>query len=154
MDQAEEIRKLAESMLAPGQFIVDVMVSAKNGPGKVLVLVDGDQGITIDDCAEISRQLSKTLDESSLVSDSYLLEVSTPGVDHPLKLKRQYSKNIGRKLKVKLSDSKVMEGKLTEVNDERIVLAQETGSGKNLEIVTAEVPFSSIEKAFVLVSFK
>jgi ribosome maturation factor RimP len=153
MDQTEEIRILAESKLAPGQFIVDVIVSAKKAPGKVLLLVDGDQGITIDDCAEISRQLSKALDESPLLADNYLLEVSTPGVDHPLKLKRQYVKNIGRKLKVKQGDQ-ILEGKLAEVNDERIVLSQETGSGKTRETVITEVPFASIEKAFVLVSFK
>jgi ribosome maturation factor RimP len=153
MDQMEEIRKLAESKLIPGQFIVDITVSAKKGPGKVLVLVDADQGITIDDCAEISRQLSKALDDSSLLMDHYMLEVSTPGVDYPLRLKRQYVKNIGRKLKIKLSD-KILEGKLMEVKTESIVLAQETGTGKIKEIVTAEVLFSAIEKAFVLVSFK
>jgi ribosome maturation factor RimP len=153
MDQTEEIRKLAESILAPGQFIVDITVSARKGPGKVLLLVDADQGITIDDCAEISRQLSKLLDDSSLLTDNYLLEVSTPGVDHPLRLKRQYVKNVGRKLRVKQGD-KTLEGKLTEVNDERIVLTQETGSGKTRDTVTTEVPFATIEKAFVLVSFK
>jgi ribosome maturation factor RimP len=153
MDQAEEIRKLAESRLAPGQFLVDVIVSSKNGPGKVLLLVDADQGMTIDDCAEISRQLSKALDESPLLTDAYMLEVSTPGVDQPLKLKRQYVKNIGRKLKVKLADA-IREGRLTEVNDERIVLAEETGTGKKKETVNIEVSFAAIEKAFVLVSFK
>jgi ribosome maturation factor RimP len=153
MDQTEEIRKLAESKLAPSQFVVDVVVSAKRAPGKVLLLVDSDQGITIDDCAEISRQLSQALDESPLLTDNYLLEVSTPGVDHPLRLKRQYVKNIGRKLRIKQGD-KTLEGKLTEVNDERIVLIQETGSGKTKEMTTTEVPFATIEKAFVLVSFK
>jgi ribosome maturation factor RimP len=153
MDQAEEIRKLAESRLAPGQFLVDVIVSSKKGPGKVLLLVDADQGMTIDDCAEISRQLSKALDESPLLTDAYMLEVSTPGVDQPLKLKRQYVKNIGRKLRVKLADT-IREGRLTEVNDERIVLAEETGEGKKKETINVEVSFAAIEKAFVLVSFK
>jgi ribosome maturation factor RimP len=153
MDQAEEIRKLAESRMAPGQFLVDVIVSSKKGPGKVLLLVDADQGMTIDDCAEISRQLSKALDESPLLTDAYMLEVSTPGVDQPLKLKRQYVKNIGRKLRVKLADT-IREGRLTEVNDERIVLAEETGEGKKKETINIEVSFAAIEKAFVLVSFK
>lgn len=153
MDQVEEIRKLAESRLAPGQFLVDVIVSSKKGPGKVLLLVDADHGMTIDDCAEISRQLSKVLDESPLLTEAYMLEVSTPGVDQPLKLKRQYVKNIGRKLKVKLADT-IREGRLTEVNDERIVLAEETGTGKKKETVNVEVSFAAIEKAFVLVSFK
>jgi ribosome maturation factor RimP len=133
--------------------LVDVIVTAKKGPGKVLVLVDADAGIDIDACAEISRQLSKDLDESSLLSDNYLLEVSTPGVDHPLKLKRQYKKHIGRNLKLKLAD-KIEEGKLIEVFEDKIILNQERGSGKHKETFTLEVPFGEIEKAFVLVSFK
>lgn len=152
MDLALEIRKLAESKLSPGQFIVDAMVSARP-PRKVLVVVDGDQGMSIDDCAEISRQLSKLMDETKLIEDNYFLEVSTPGLDHPLKLKRQYKKNIGRSLRVKLQE-KTIEGKLIEVLDDKITLTQETGSGRNKETKNVEVPFSEIDKAFVLVSFK
>jgi ribosome maturation factor RimP len=153
MDLVEEIKKLAESKLAVGQFIVDIIISSKKGPKKVLVIVDGDQGFSIDDCAELSRQLSKAFDEGGLIEDNYLLEVSTPGLDHPLKLKRQYTKNIGRGLKVKLQD-KTIEGKLTEVSEDKIMLTQEVGSGKKKEIQNLEIPFSSIDKAFVLVSFK
>lgn len=153
MDLAEEIRKLAELNLAQGQFIVDVLVSSRQGPKKVLVIADGDQGINIDDCAEISRQLSKTLDEVGLIEDNYTLEVSTPGVEHPLKLKRQYRRNIGRNLRIKLP-GKMVEGKLSEVNDDNIKLTQETGSGKKKETTMVEIPFTEIEKAFVLVSFK
>lgn len=152
MDLALELRKLAESALAPGQFIVDVTVS-RHAPRKVLIIVDADQGITIDDCAEISRQLSKNLDDAGLIEDNYSLEVSTPGVEHPLKLKRQYKKNVGRKLKVRLTD-KIIEGKLEDVSEEKITLTQELGQGKNKETKTVEVPFSDIEKAFVMVSFK
>jgi ribosome maturation factor RimP len=152
MDLALEIRKLAESKLSPGQFIVDAMVSSRP-PRKVLVVIDGDQGISIDDCAEISRQLSKLMDETKLIDENYFLEVSTPGLDHPLKLKRQYKKNIGRNLKVKLQE-KTIEGKLIEVLDDKITLTQETGSGRNKETKNVEVPFSEIDKAFVLVSFK
>jgi ribosome maturation factor RimP len=153
MDLSEEIRKLAESKLAPGQFIVDIISSSRQGPKKVLVTVDADQGINIDACAEISRQLSKALDDAGLLQDNYLLEVSTPGVDQPLKLKRQYNKNIGRNLKLKLQDN-VLEGRLTEVHEHEIVLTQETGSAKARETHTVVVPFSEIDKAFVLISFK
>lgn len=153
MDLSEEIRKLAESKLAPGQFIVDVIASARIGTKKILVIADADQGFSIDDCAELSRQLSKALDDTNLIDDNYLLEISTPGVEHPLKLKRQYTRNIGRKLKVKLQD-KVVEGRLAEVDDEKISLIQETGSGKKKELETVVIPFSEIDKAFVLVSFK
>jgi ribosome maturation factor RimP len=153
MDPVEQIKKLTEAALVPGQFLVDVFVSSKKGPAKVLVLLDGDQGITIDDCAEVSRTLSKALDESPILTDNYTLEVSTPGVDHPLKLKRQYVKNIGRNLRIKLGD-KAIEGKLTEVKEDLVILTQEIGTGKKKESVTVEVPFSGIDQAFVLVSFK
>jgi ribosome maturation factor RimP len=153
MDLSEEIRNLAEGKLTPEQFIVDVIISSKKGPRKVLVIMDGDQGVNIDDCAEVSRHISKQLDEKGLIDDNYLLEVSTPGLDHPLKLKRQYTKNIGRGLKVKLRD-KTVEGKLTEVSEDVIVLTEEVGSGKKKELKTSAIPFSEIDKAFVLVSFK
>ena len=152
MDLALEVRKMAESALANGQFIVDVSVTSRP-PRKIVVLVDADQGITIDDCAEISRQLSKSLDETGLIEENFFLEVSTPGVEHPLKLKRQYRKNIGRKLKLKLAD-KTIEGKLEEVAEEKITLTQELGHGKNKELKSIDVPFSDIDKAFVMVSFK
>jgi ribosome maturation factor RimP len=152
MDLALEVRKMAESTLANGQFIVDVSVTSRP-PRKIMVIVDADQGITIDDCAEISRQLSKSLDDTGLVEENFFLEVSTPGVEHPLKLKRQYRKNIGRKLKLKLID-KTIEGKLEEVSEEKIRLTQEIGQGKKKEIQSIEVPFADIEKAFVIVSFK
>lgn len=154
MDVVEEIKKIAAAKLTDeSQFIVDIIISSKRGPKKVLVLIDGDNGITIDDCADLSRELSKTLDEVAWMDDSYLLEVSTPGLDQPLLLLRQFKKNIGRGLKVKLPD-KIQEGTLTEVSEEKIVLSQETGSGKKKESQIIDIPFSTIEKAFVLVSFK
>jgi ribosome maturation factor RimP len=153
MDLSGEIRKLAESKLISGQFIIDIAASNKPGQKKILVVVDADQGMSIDDCALLSRQLSKSLDESAIVDDNYTLEVSTPGVEQPLKLKRQYTKNIGRRLKVKLQDSSI-EGKLAEVGDDEITLIQEIGTGKKKETQSLVVPFSSIDKAFVMVSFK
>lgn len=151
----EHIKRFAEeSLFDQGHFIVDVIVSARKGPKKVLVIIDGDTGVNIDDCAEISRAVGKRLEDSSLLGDeSYMLEVSTPGVDQPLKMNRQYRKHVGRKLKVKLSD-KVIEGKLEEVTDEVIALSSETGTGKKKEIKSHEIRFDEIEKAFVLISFK
>jgi ribosome maturation factor RimP len=154
MGLEDEIKSLAEQKLSdPAQFIVDVVVSARKGPKKVLVVVDGDNGVSIDDCAELSREISQMLDESPLIDEAFTLEVSTPGLDQPLKLKRQYAKNIGRRLKVKLAD-KIEEGKLDGVSDEAITLITETGSGKKKESTIININFSQIEKAFVLVSFK
>lgn len=155
MTLEETIKSYAEKAIADSrQFLVDVVVSARKGPKKVLVVVDGDDGVSIDDCARISRELSKVLDETEFGGDeSYTLEVSTPGLDQPLKLIRQYQKNVGRRLKVKLSD-KVEEGKLVEVTQDAVVLEKEIGSGKKKETTKIEINFSQIEKAFVLVSFK
>lgn len=154
MDQVEEIRKLAEENLSPDKFVVDVLVSGKKLPRRVLVIIDGDEGVTIDDCADLSRILSKVFEDRAYFGDdNYLLEVSTPGLDHPLKFKRQYFKNTGRNLKVVTKDA-TKEGKLKEVTDERIVLVQETGTGKKKETREIEIPFSEIEKTFVTVSFK
>ena len=154
MGLEEEIKNIASRKLTdPAQFIVEVVVSARKRPKKLLVIIDGDQGVSIDDCATLSRELSKELDESTLVDESYTLEVSTPGLDQPLKLKRQYVKNIGRRLKVKIAE-KIEEGKLDAVNDEGITLISETGTGKKKETTSININFAQIEKAFVLVSFK
>lgn len=154
MDLVGEIRKLAEENVSPDKFVVEVLVSGKKIPIRVLVIVDGDHGITIDDCAELSRTLSKEFEERNFFGDdNYVLEVSTPGLDHPLKLKRQYYKNTGRNLKV-VGKETTSEGKLKEVTDDKIVLVQEIGTGKKKEFRELEIPFSEIDKTFVLVSFK
>jgi ribosome maturation factor RimP len=154
MDLVDEIRKLVEGNLSPDKFVVEVLVSGKKIPKRVLIIIDGDQGVTIDDCADLSRILSKEFDERNFFGDdNYLLEVSTPGLDHPLKLKRQYFKNTGRSLKV-VGKTATLEGKLKEVADDKIVLVQETGTGKKKETKDIEIPFSEIDKTFVLVSFK
>jgi ribosome maturation factor RimP len=154
MDLTAEIRKMTEPELKNDQFVVDIVASSRSGPKKISIILDGDSGISIDDCAEVSRQLSKHLDESSLIDDNYILEVSTPGLDQPLKLKRQYKRNIGRKLRVKKVDQTLVEGKLSVVDEEFITLIEEIGSGKKTEMREINVPFSAIDKAFVLVSFK
>lgn len=150
MDLTEEIRKLAESCLEnSSQFIVDLRISAK-GQQKVLLLLDGDNGITIDDCAEVNRKLSKALDERDLLKEKYFLEVSSPGLDHPLTLHRQFKKNVGRKIKVLMNDSTV-EGLLQQVTEEGISvgsLPKKDDDGEKM------IPFSVINKAFILVSFK
>lgn len=154
MELAEHIQKLAEKHLqSSNQFIVDVIASIRKKPLKLIVIVDGDQGITIDDCADISRALSDELDKSNLIDDRYMLEVSTPGLDHPLKLKRQYVKNIGRNIRVKRK-ADILEGLLKAVTETEITLEQQSGKGKKKEVKDVAIPFTEIDKTFVLVSFK
>lgn len=154
MELVENIRNLVESRLTDNsQFVVDVVVKGQKGPRKVLIVIDGDNGVTIDDCANLSRELSKALDDLQLIDESYTLEVSTPGLDQPLRLRRQYSKNVGRKVKV-VSTQGIAEGKLISASDDKIVLELEIGQGKEKTIANKEIDFSDIEKTFVLVSFK
>lgn len=153
-DLTSRIKGMAEGLLKDeSHFVVDVIGSFKGAVGKVLVIVDGDKGIGIDDCADLSRDLSKELDDTNLIAGAFNLEVSTPGLDQPLKSKRQYVKNIGRSVRVRQAD-KTEEGKLTAVNDNSIQLVQEIGSGKKKEEKTIEIPFDKIDKTIVLVSFK
>ncbi|HEY5826478.1 MAG TPA: ribosome maturation factor RimP [Cyclobacteriaceae bacterium] len=156
MELIEKMRELAQSVLTDeSHFIVDVIFSGKQGPSKkMLVIVDGDKGVTIDDCTSVSRQLSAILDETNLIEEHYLLEVSTPGLDHPLKLKRQFKKNVGRSLKVHMQDKNILQGKMTAADEDKITIDQEVKEGKKIEIKPREIPYSDMEKAFVLVSFK
>jgi ribosome maturation factor RimP len=154
MELTGKIQKLAERHLRDqGQFIVEVIASVKKKPNKLIVIVDGDKGVSIDDCAELSRRLSDTLDRDNLIRDPYLLEVSTPGLDHPLKLKRQYYKNKGRNVRVRTKEA-TLDGLLAEVTEDTITLEQVTGKGKKKEVKEVTIPFAEIDKTFVLVSFK
>ncbi len=154
MDVVEKIREWAQAKLPSDQFVVDVIYTARKAPARLLVIVDGDNGVNIDQCAELSRQLSQALDQTNLIAGAYLLEVSTPGLDHPLKFTRQYAKNKGRELKVHLADKQMVKGRLAEVSDTGIVLEAEVKEGKKKATQRMELPFDQIEKAFVMVSFK
>ena len=154
MVSIEEIKSVITTKVTdPRQYLVDVIIKGHKGPQKVLIVIDGDRGVTIDDCANLSRELSKTFDDAQFFDESYMLEVSTPGLDQPLKLKRQYFKNIGRRLRV-VTKQQEEEGKLLAVSDVQIQLEKEIGAGKHKETKVVEIPFIDIEKTFVLVSFK
>ncbi len=133
-------------------FLVDFKISGHSGAQKMIVLLDGDKGINIDECAEISRKIGSSIEERDLIKGKYTLEVSSPGLDHPLSSKRQYVKNIGRKLKIKTS-GELIKGELLNVSENSIVLKKESKDKKNKDYSEVEIPFDEIEKANVLVSF-
>ena len=153
MDVGQKIRELAEIHLTQSShFIVDVIVS-KHKPMKITIALDGDKGVTIEDCAHLSRELSDELEKINLIEEAYNLEVGTPGVEQPLKLKRQYYKNIGREVKVYLTDKSIVRGKLVAASEEKIEVL-ESGEGKKKIVDSSQIPFSEIEKTIVTVSFK
>ncbi|MEM7109684.1 MAG: ribosome maturation factor RimP [Bacteroidota bacterium] len=155
MDLKGRIERLVqENLTDKSHFLVDIVISARKGPRKVLILIEGDEGITIDDCATLSRKVGFQLEEDGAIDDKYTLEVSSPGVDFPLVLQRQYKRNIGRSLKITTAENNELLGNLLAVSDQFITLDKEVKKGKKKEYEKVEIPFSGINKAIVQVSFK
>jgi ribosome maturation factor RimP len=122
----EEIAKsVADSRNA---YLVGV-AGRKEGPRRIIqVFVDTDEGITIAQCAEVSRDLGAALDAKNVVQEPYELEVSSPGIERPLKLLRQYKKNVGRKYKVEFwqeNERRTMSGTLAAIEGERLTFTTE-----------------------------
>lgn len=155
MELGEKIKEIAQGKLTDAShFIVDVIVS-KHKPTKITVVLDGDHGINIDDCSLLSRAISGVIEEGTwMKEENYLLEVGTPGIDQPLKLNRQFRKNVGRGLTAHLTNKTKVVGTLVEANDSAITLAVEVKEGKKTQLKNIIIPFAEIEKALVMVSFK
>jgi len=150
----KRVKELIEEKIAdkPNLFIVDIKMHAN---GKLVILVDGDNGIGIDDVAGISRYVGFKLEEENVIETAYNLEVSSPGLDAPLKLIRQYIKNIGRNLAVKMADGTKREGKLSSITEDAIVLEEKVKEkGKKAEVIEAVIPINQIAETKVLISFK
>lgn len=125
---------------------------------KLDIFIDSDTGINFTKCRRISRYLESFIDEEGWLTEKYTLEVSSPGIRRPLKFKRQYPRNIGREMEVRLIEGKEEEGNLIAVNENSIVLEKtvriKEGKKKRTEIVQTEIPFDTIKKAVVKISFK
>ena len=151
----DQLQKITEEALPSNEyFIVTIIVSSKANP-KISIILDGDKGISIDECAKVSRQVGFIIEEQDLIKDSFRLEVSSPGLDHPLRFKRQYHSRIGRTLELTLLEGEKAEGKLSKVEEESIELIQEVKEkGKKKQEIPISVPFEKIERAMVKASFK
>ena len=135
-------------------FLVEIKFHPNN---KLEVFIDSDTGITFNTCRQISRYLEAEIDTNNWLGPKYVLEVSSPGISRPLKLPRQYRKNIGRKLKVKLLEGGEQAGHLIQVEENHIVLEDKVrvkeGKKKVTKTIQTEIPFDQIKKAIVQVSF-
>lgn len=136
-------------------YLVDVQLVEKGSKSQLTILIDADQGVNIEACAKVSRQIAEEIEAKELLADAYILEVSSPGLDFPLSSKRQYTKNIGRKLKLTLNDGKELEGQLQEVGNAEVkILCKIKEKGKKAEDREITIPLDEIKKSIVLVSFK
>ncbi|MGI9544671.1 MAG: ribosome maturation factor RimP [Cyclobacteriaceae bacterium] len=156
MDLQAALEKIAEDSLDDKSlFLVTLIVKGTSKGSKISIIIDGDEGVSIDTCARISRAVASKIEALDLIEHAFRLEVSSPGLDHPLAMHRQYLKNIGRKVKVTLKDDKVMEGALISVDNQQIVIEKpQPKKAKNKEPEKLQLPFEEIVKTNVLVSFK
>jgi ribosome maturation factor RimP len=156
MESVTRIQELLEAHLENGHFfVVDVNISRSKRNPTLTILLDTDEGISIDECAKISRLLSDEIEAEELFDTPFVMEVSSPGVDTPLVNQRQYTKNIGRSLKINLIEGEKIIGKLLSVTDTNIEILEEVLRGK-LKSVKKEptfINFNKIKSAQVQVSF-
>ena len=152
--QVQAVERMLEITLAndPSYFIVEVKIKPTNN---IKVFLDGDNGISIEKCVYYNRILYKKIEESGMFPDGdFSLEISSPGLDEPLKLLRQYRKNVGRKVEVLLKDGVKIEGKLVEVFDAHIIVEEIKGKNKKQEIIQHNFPFENIKSTKIQIVFK
>lgn len=154
MDNVKHIQELVEEKLKEvGGFLVDVKIQPNK---KILVHVDKEEGIKISDCVAISRYLESNLENSGLL-ESHELEVSSPGLDQPLKVLKQYQKYTGKKIQVVTSDGIEKKGNLLSVNNEGIelneIIIKKENKKRIEETINKFIPFNQIKETKIVVSF-
>jgi len=146
---ASDIANLVEERLAgTDKFLVEVFIKPVN---RIFIFIDGDHGITIDDCVSLSRFIESRLDRES---EDFELNVSSAGADYPITLPRQYIKNIGRSLNVKLKDERTLSGQLEAVGEDSITIITKENKKKKIPAETITVRLDEIEESKVIISFK
>jgi ribosome maturation factor RimP len=150
----EQVSKLLNDALLEkaNLFLIDLSISDTY---KIIVTLDGDTGVNLQDCIDVSRAIENNLDREE---HDYALEVASVGVGSPLKLVRQYIKNVGRTLIVK-TNVETIEAELVEANEQNIVLSwqarepKKIGKGKETVQKRQEIPYSEIKEAIVTIKF-
>lgn len=154
---AETQIKLVEDKLQglinddPTLFLVETRIKPTNN---IKVYIDGDQGVNIEKLVYYNRKLYKEIEESGLFPDgNFSLEVSSPGLDEPLKMRRQYHKNVGRYVEVTDLEGGKKEGKLMEVRENELLLEEVRGKGKKMETLQHLIPFEQIKATKIQIKF-
>lgn len=143
-----------EQLEGTGKFIVDLRVSPSN---KIEVFIDGMKGVSVKDCVDLSRHIESSLDREA---EDFELEVSSPGAEEPFRVKEQYSKNAGRKVKVITEDGKEYTGLLCGLEGDKVVLettekkAKPVGKGKILVKEKINLGLDKVKQTRVILSFK
>jgi ribosome maturation factor RimP len=143
----ENIRQIAQQVSEENSlFLIDLIVRGSESSRVIEVFIDGEINISADECALVSKEITKQIDEKELLK-SYRLDVSSPGVDRPLIYLKQYPKHLNRLFEIEFNasgSSSTFKGKLVSIEDEVLTFQS------NKEI---KIKFQDIIKAKVLVSF-
>jgi ribosome maturation factor RimP len=149
--QALELRVNNLIKSEPDVFLIEVRIKPTNN---IKVFIDGDQGISIEKLVQYNRRLYRQLEEENFYPNGdFSLEVSSPGLDEPLKLNRQYLKNIGRFVEVADKEDVKIEGKLISATESELVLEEIKGKGKKMEIIQHRIPFDHIKTTKIQIKF-
>jgi len=157
MSIIEQITSLLKQKFEEEAFNDCFLVEANYNNTKLELFIDSDSNMTFEKCRLISRYLEKYIDENNWLGEKYILEVSSPGISRPLSFKRQYDKNIGRKMEIKTKEEGKQKGTLVKVTDDKVFLEEKVrvkeGKKKVNKVLTHEIAFEQIERAIVKFSF-
>jgi len=151
--EIQQLEKFMGEILAeePEYFLVSLRIKPTSN---IKVFIDGDQGIAIDKCVRFNRKLYKLIEESGMYPEGeFSLELSSPGLDEPLKMHRQYVKNIGRDIEISFLDDTTKEGKLLSVTETDLIIEHTEGKGKKAVTQQLVVPFENIKSTIVQIKF-
>lgn len=151
----EKVNQLVQDALLerPSLFLIDLKITDDN---KISVTLDGDSGVNLQDCIDVSRVLEHNLDREEV---DFALEVASAGATSPLKLPRQYKKNIGRKVKVVKVSDEVIEANLVDADENAVTLEwkarepKKIGKGKETVDKKVILPYTDIKQAVVIITF-
>jgi ribosome maturation factor RimP len=150
-NQIDQVKTLLEPLLDADMFLVDIRIKPTNN---FKIFLDAESGLGIEKCIKINRALYKQMEEAGWYPEGdFSLEVSSPGLDEPLKLFRQYQKNVGRNVEVILLDGSKKEGLMSQVTEEQITLTYTEGKGKKAVEIIVDIPFSEIKQTKVQIKF-
>ncbi|MEU0988017.1 ribosome maturation factor RimP [Streptomyces sp. NPDC005953] len=151
--QSDRLRGLLEPLVSAADLDLEEIELSRAGRRRVLrIIVDSDDGATLDACAELSRAISEKLDESDAMGEEeYVLEVSSPGADRPLTEHRHYVRAVGRLARFQLHDSGELVARILTVDDEGLDL--EVPGVKGRKPTARRIAFDEIAKARVEIEF-
>ncbi len=150
-NQIETIQRLLLPLLTDDIFLVEIKIKPINN---IKIYLDADSGLGIEKCIKINRALYRIMEEMGIYPDGdFSLEVSSPGIEEPLKLHRQYVKNTGRDVSVLMNDETTKTGKLISVNEAEIVIEFTEGKNKKAVVKQLTLPLTDIKETTVLIKF-